>query len=89
MKLALALVLVTAAFTSAPADARKDCTELKSEIASRIDAKGVLAYTLNIVDADASVEGEQVVGSCNGGRQRIVYQRTSKPSSTLVASEPR
>ena len=86
MKLLLATAMIAAALAAAPAHARKDCEELKTEIAGRIDAKGVKAYTLEIVAADAH-SAAKVVGSCNGGTQRIVYQRSSTPAETMVASE--
>ena len=53
----------------------KNCEELKSEIAAKLDAKGVKNYTLEIVPAD-SVKDEKVVGSCEGGTKRIVYKRS-------------
>jgi hypothetical protein len=53
---------------------RKSCEELKSEIAAKLDAKGVKNYTLDIVAAD-QVKDQQVVGSCDGGTKRIVYKR--------------
>lgn len=64
-------VLVLAA---TPALAKKDCNELKSEIEAKIKAKGVKAFTLEVVAADAAKEGK-VVGSCDGGAKRIVYKR--------------
>ena len=88
MKLLLATAMIAAAFAAGPAHARKDCEELKTEIASRIDAKGVKSYTLEIVAADAQTAAK-VVGSCNGGTQRIVYQRAAMPSEAMVASEPK
>ena len=48
--------------------------ELKSEIAAKLDAKGVKNYTLNIVAAE-EVKDQKVVGSCDGGTKRIVYSR--------------
>ena len=57
-----------------PALAKKDCNELKSEIEAKITAKGVKAFTLEIVAGDAVKEGK-VVGSCDGGAKKIVYKR--------------
>jgi len=59
---------------SAPAFAGKPCEELKSEIAAKLDAKGVKGYTLDIVSADQAAD-KKVVGSCEGGAKRIVYSR--------------
>lgn len=59
---------------ASPAFAAKDCEELKAEIAAKMDAKGVVNYTLTIVPTEA-VKDEKVVGSCDGGTKKIVYKR--------------
>lgn len=87
MKLLIAATLVAATLTAAPAHARKDCEELKREIAEKIDANGVKAYSLEVVAADAEVSAK-VVGSCNGGTQRIAYQREAAAATALVAAKP-
>ena len=74
MRLLIVSMLMTTALASAPAHARKDCEELKREIAANIDAKGVKVYTLDIL-ASADESTAKTVGSCNGGTQKIVYQR--------------
>jgi hypothetical protein len=55
--------------------APKPCEELKSEIAAKLDAKGVKNYELTIVANDA-VGDEKVVGSCEGGTKKITYKHT-------------
>jgi hypothetical protein len=73
-----ALVAVVAALLIAtPALAqRKDCGELKAEIEGKIKANGVKAFTLDVVPTDKVKEGDgKVVGSCDGGTQKIVYKR--------------
>ena len=57
------------------AQAAKPCEELKAEIAARIEANGVKAYTLEILPADQVKPAQKVVGSCDGGNSRIVYRR--------------
>ena len=52
----------------------KPCEELKSEIDEKIRKNGAVNYTLEIVPAD-QVGERTVVGSCNGGKDRIVYTR--------------
>lgn len=90
MKTLIAIALIATLLASTSAHARKDCAELKSEIAARIDAKGVPSYTLQVVAAEATTTtAGTVVGSCNGGTQRIVYQKVSGTSESLVASEPK
>ena len=66
---ALALVLC-----ALPALAAKPCEELKSEIAAKLDGKGVKGYELTIRAADA-VADDKVVGSCEGGSKKITYRR--------------
>ena len=80
--LGCALVLsgfVTVATTAAQ-DARKDCEELKKEIAAKIEANGVKDYELNIVtteeSADQESKGFKVVGSCDAGTKKIVYKKS-------------
>ena len=69
-----ALVLFSAALPAFAADGPKPCEELKAEIAAKIDARGVPRYTLDIVAPEAAGE-RKVVGACEGGSKRIVYER--------------
>ncbi|CAM3804845.1 DUF1161 domain-containing protein [Pseudomonas wadenswilerensis] len=71
-KLVVAIGLMTLAGTALAAG--KPCEELKSEIAAKLDAKGVSGYSLEIVDKGAAAGGK-VVGSCEGGTKEIVYKR--------------
>lgn len=57
-----------------PAWAQKSCEELKSEIATKMEAKGVKNARLEVV-ANADVKDQKVVGSCEGGTKKITYQR--------------
>jgi hypothetical protein len=52
----------------------KPCEELKQEIDAKLQAKGVKAYTLEIV-ANDQVQGAKVVGSCDGGTKKVTYSR--------------
>jgi hypothetical protein len=63
------------------AQAAKPCEELKSEIASKLDAKGVKSYSLEIVAKDQDVDGK-VVGTCEGGTKKIVYRRSAAAPQT-------
>ncbi len=60
--------------TSQQVLAAKPCEELKGEIAAKIEANGVTSYTLTIVPND-QVGDRNVVGSCDGGTSKIVYER--------------
>lgn len=54
--------------------AAKPCEELKAEIDAKLKAKGVVAYSLEVVDKGS--EGDKtVVGTCEAGSKEIVYQR--------------
>jgi len=66
--IAFALMISSHAFAAKP------CEELKSEIAAKIEAKGVKNYTLEVVPAD-QVGGKKAVGSCGGGTKKIVYTK--------------
>lgn len=50
------------------------CDDLKAEIDAKLQAKGVTAYSLEIVDK-GSVTDKTVVGTCEAGSKEIVYQR--------------
>ena len=63
-------------FTAAPAAAAvKSCEELKNEIEAKIKAKNVQTYALEVV-AEADVKDQKVVGSCEGGKKKIVYKKS-------------
>ncbi len=70
------LLFATFSFALLPicAPAQKPCEELKSEISKKLDDKGVKLYSLEIVPKDKEAEGK-VVGTCEGGAKKIVYQR--------------
>ncbi|MCM2265054.1 MAG: DUF1161 domain-containing protein [Desulfuromonadales bacterium] len=63
------------AIAEEPAPARKACEELKSEIAAKLDAKGVQNYTLTPVKTAEVKPEDKVVGSCDAGTMKIVYVR--------------
>lgn len=58
----------------APGGKGRACEDVKASIASKLEAKGVKNYTLDIAARDAVGAGK-VVGSCEGGKMRIVYTR--------------
>src|SRR6266700_1096691 len=72
----------------APAQAAKPCEELKDEITKKLDAKGVKGYTLEIVAKDKDAEGK-VVGTCDGGTKKILYNRPSAPAETPAKEPPK
>lgn len=73
MKMLVAALFLLTLVT--PALAVKDCEELKSEIAAKLDAKGVKNYTLTVVANDQVKPEDKIVGNCGGGTSKIVYVR--------------
>lgn len=73
--LAIAVLALLPATGYAQEQGPKACDELKSEIAAKLDAKGVKGYSLEIVDKDKEVTEGKVVGTCGGGTKKIVYNR--------------
>lgn len=69
--LALLLGLLSSAALAAP----KSCEELRAEIEVKIQAAGVASYTLEIVPAAEATDPNMVVGSCEGGSKKIIYQK--------------
>jgi hypothetical protein len=88
---ALALFISGSAYAQAQAPAQptaqtpKACEELKTEIAQKLDAKGVKSYTLEIVAKDKDAEGK-VVGTCEGGTKKIVYRKSAAPAEAPAAA---
>lgn len=68
------IAFLALSFVVAPAFAAKNCEELKSEIAAKIDAKGVTGYTLEII-ATEEVKDQKVIGSCEAGTKKIIYKK--------------
>ncbi|WAJ37486.1 DUF1161 domain-containing protein [Pseudomonas sp. GOM7] len=68
---ALAMMLLTGSAMAAT----KPCEELKQEIEVKIQANNVPSYTLEIVANDEVKDQNMVVGSCDGGTKKIIYQR--------------
>lgn len=70
---AAALVL---SLTAMPAlAAGTPCAEVQSMIAAKLDAKGVVGYSLTAVANDDVKPDDKVVGVCEGGTMKIVYVR--------------
>lgn len=74
----MAAAAMAAATTQAQA-AVKPCDELKSEIDAKLAAHNVKNYTLTVVAAD-KVGDAKVIGSCNGGTEKITIEKTGDAS---------
>ena len=79
MKLLATTAVLLFVSVSAYAQGPKSCDELKTEIAAKLDAKGVKGYTLDIVAKDKDAEGK-VVGTCDGGTKKIIYTKSAAPA---------
>ncbi|RZL89072.1 MAG: DUF1161 domain-containing protein [Variovorax sp.] len=80
-------VPVAWAFASAASGA-ESCEALRAQIESKIAAAGVVQFTVTTVDAAAPADG-QVVGSCEFGSKKIVYQRERGPEPDASPARPR
>lgn len=74
MQRCLLLMLLTVLSGTALA-APKPCEALKREIEVKVQASGVTSYTLEIVAASEVRDLNMVVGSCEGGSKKIIYQK--------------
>ncbi len=72
--LAAACTLLAVNAVAAP----KSCDELKDEIEARIQANNVTSYTLEVVTNDEVQDPNMVVGSCENGSRKIIYQRNDR-----------
>jgi hypothetical protein len=78
------LSIVLLAFTGS-ASAASNCDDLLAQIDAKIRGAGVMRFTLTTVPADATVSGK-VVGSCERGSRKIVYEADA--TSASPASSP-
>ncbi len=88
MKLLAAIGVLLVVSVPAHAQGAKACEELKDEITKKLDAKGVKGYTLEIVAKDKDAEGK-VVGTCDGGTKKILYNRTSARAEAPTKQAPK
>lgn len=73
-----ALAIVVMSLTTGALAAPKDCEELKAEIEAKIQANNVSSYTLEIVTNDEVHDQNMVVGSCDNGTRKIIYQKNDR-----------
>ncbi len=85
MKLYLAAAAILFVPACTHAQGAKVCEDLKSEIAAKLDAKGVKGYTLEIVAKDSDAEGK-AVGTCESGTKKILYRRGAAPDQKDAAA---
>ena len=76
-----------AAAPATPAVA-KPCEDLKTEIAAKLDGKGVKGYSLEVVAKDQEVADGKAVGTCEGGTKKIVYRKGGAAATASAAKDP-
>ncbi|MBB3178175.1 DUF1161 domain-containing protein [Variovorax sp. Sphag1AA] len=81
------LSLVILAFAGS-ANAASNCDDLLAEIDAKIRNAGVTRFALTTVAADATVSGK-VVGTCERGSKKIVYETDTPSSSPGSSPAPR
>lgn len=74
----IAITLILSALTSAVFAAPKPCEELKGEIEAKIQAQNVSSYTLEIVSNNEVQDQNMVVGTCDNGTKKIIYQKNDQ-----------
>jgi hypothetical protein len=82
--------LFTMAGTASTAYGAESCDALRTQIESKIATAGVERFTVTVVDAAAQANG-QVVGSCELGSKKIVYEKDAGPDrgTATMPSPPR
>lgn len=74
----VAFAVLASLLTTSALAAVKPCEELKTEIEAKIQAAGVPSYTLEIVPNSDVSDPNMVVGSCDGGTKKIIYQKNDQ-----------
>jgi hypothetical protein len=72
---------------SMTAFAAKSCEELKSEIDTKFQTKGVKNYTLEVV-ANGAEDSGKTVGTCDGGTKHISYKRNGASPAPAKTEAP-
>lgn len=73
-----ALAIICCALATSTLAAPRSCEELKAEIETKIQANKVTSYTLEIVSNDDVHDQNMVVGTCEGGTKKIIYQKNDR-----------
>lgn len=74
----VATAVLASLLASCALAAVKPCEELKAEIEAKIQAAGVASYTLEIVPNAEVQDQNMVVGSCDAGTKKIIYQKNDR-----------
>ncbi|QNK65408.1 DUF1161 domain-containing protein [Variovorax sp. PAMC26660] len=77
------LIAVALAALAGAAHSAENCEDLRARIESSIAAAGVTRFTVTVVDANASANG-QTVGSCELGSKKVMYERDVGPGPSAA-----
>jgi hypothetical protein len=77
--ISLTLAGAGGAWAQATAQPANNCEPIRARIEANIASKGVSDFSVTVVDEAAPVSGE-VVGQCDLGRKKIVYERGDRPA---------
>ncbi len=88
MRVLLTVALALGVPACSYAQGAKACEDLKSEIAAKLDAKGVKGYALEVVAKDQDAEGKQV-GTCEGGTKKIMYRKGPAAEQAPAKDSPK
>ena len=64
-----------------------NCDELRSEVEAKIRAGGVTHFTVTVMDVATPATG-RVVGSCDLGNKKLVYQQTNVSAGATDKKPP-
>ena len=81
----LILAFICSALAVPVLAAPKPCDELKAEIEAKIQAQGVSVYTLEVVPNSEVHDENMVVGSCENGSKKIIYQNGDGQPAVIKA----
>ena len=87
MKRLAALLLLGMMSFGGPAFGIVSCEDVKADIAKKIEANGVKAYTLEVVAKDKDAEGK-VDGTSGGGASKIVNTRGAAKAEKPAEKAP-
>jgi hypothetical protein len=81
------LIPLACVLAAGTAHGAESCEALRAQIEAKIAAAGVARFTVTTIDAAAPASG-QVVGSCELGSKKIVYQREGGPATSTGTPRP-
>ncbi|MBS0427445.1 MAG: DUF1161 domain-containing protein [Proteobacteria bacterium] len=88
MKSLLSLISLVGLLAATPpaVHAAAACDQLRSEIEGKIAAAGVTRFSVVVVDANTPVTSGKVVGSCELGSKKLVYETALGTPSVTAAT---